>query len=76
MRYWKPEDIFTMACPVCGAEIEFWKDEPLRVCASCKQEVRNPKLDLSCANWCKHSAECLEQDAANAPKAAEKEENS
>jgi hypothetical protein len=24
MRYWKPEDIFTVACPFCRAEIEFW----------------------------------------------------
>ena len=30
MRYWKPEDIFTAPCPHCGAEIEFWKDEPVR----------------------------------------------
>jgi hypothetical protein len=57
MRYWKPEDIFLAACPFCGGE--FWKDEPLRVCPSCRKEVRNPKQDFGCADWCKHAAECL-----------------
>ena len=60
MRYWKPEDIFTVACPHCRAEIEFWKDEPVRLCPGCRKEVRNPKLDQGCAEWCKHAPECLE----------------
>ena len=59
MRYWKPEDICTAACPHCGVEIEFWKDEPLRQCSACHKEVRNPKLDQGCAEWCKHAPECL-----------------
>ena len=70
MRYWKPEDIFTGACPHCGAEIEFWKDEPLRACAACRKEVRNPKLDPGCAEWCRHGSTCLggsAGDASNTP---------
>jgi hypothetical protein len=59
MRYWKPEDIFTVACPFCRAEIEFWKDEPVRRCATCGKEVRNPKVDSGCADWCKHAPDCL-----------------
>jgi len=59
MRYWRPEDIFDVACPRCGAEIEFWKDEPVRVCPSCKAEVSNPRMDVGCAKWCKHADECL-----------------
>jgi hypothetical protein len=59
MRYWKPEDIFIVPCPFCRAEIEFWKDEPIRVCPGCHKEVRNPKQDFGCAEWCKHGAECL-----------------
>ena len=62
MRRWKPEDIFWIACPHCGAEIEFWKDEPQRVCGACKGEVRNPRLDLGCAKWCTHAKECLGRD--------------
>ena len=58
-RYWKPEDIFQVACPLCGEEIEFWKDEPVRICSGCKREVRNPRLDLACAKWCKESDKCL-----------------
>lgn len=59
MRYWRPEDIFTVACPQCHGEIEFWKDEAMRLCRACGVEVRNPRIDLGCADWCKHGAACL-----------------
>jgi hypothetical protein len=58
-RYWKPEDIFDVGCPYCGREIEFWKDEPFRMCRECGREVRNPRLDLACAEWCASAEECL-----------------
>ncbi len=58
MRYWTPDAICLAPCPHCGAEIEFWKDEPARVCGRCGLEVRHPKLDLRCAQWCK--AGCLD----------------
>ena len=58
-RGWKPEDIFYLECPVCGAEIEFWKDEPVRPCTGCKREVRNPRMDLGCAAWCAEADKCL-----------------
>jgi predicted amidophosphoribosyltransferase len=60
MRNWKPEDIFTVACPHCQAEIEFWKDEPVRLCSACRKEVRNPRIDQGCTEWCKHGPQCLE----------------
>ena len=41
--------------------MEFFKDEPSRVCRSCRKKVQNPKLDLGCAKWCKYAAECLGQ---------------
>ena len=59
MRYWLPEDIFTLKCPHCGNEIEFWKDEPFLNCRKCGKEARNPRINLGCAKWCKHAAECL-----------------
>ncbi len=59
LRYWKPEDIFDVPCPFCGIEIEFWKDEPIRHCPECKKEVRNPKIDSGCAEWCKYADDCL-----------------
>ena len=74
MRYWKPEDIFTVACPHCRAEIEFWKDEPVRQCSSCRKEVRNPKVDQGCAEWCKHGSECFESISENPDLAAVKEQ--
>ena len=57
-RYWKPEDIFFAPCPFCSAQIEFWKDEPVRTCSGCQREVRNPRFDLGCADHCKHGREC------------------
>jgi hypothetical protein len=69
MRYWKPEDIFTVPCPACGGEIEFWKDEPLRTCSSCGKEMRNPKVDFGCADWCKHGTNCLGSVSPQTPQA-------
>jgi len=64
MRYWKPEDIFALACPTCGEEVEFWKDEPVRICSGCQTELRNPRIDLGCAKWCQFAAECLGEGPA------------
>ncbi len=69
MRFWRPEDIFEVRCPYCGDDIEFFKDEPALTCRSCHKEVRNPRIDLGCAKWCRYAKECLgqlpqEQDAA------------
>lgn len=58
-RFWKPEDIFEVSCPGCGASIEFWKDEPKLRCPKCKEMTVNPKLDLGCAKWCRYAKECL-----------------
>lgn len=59
MRYWKPDAIFDVVCPKCDFKIEFWKDEPMRICKQCGCEVRNPRIDLGCAKWCKFAKECL-----------------
>lgn len=58
-RFWKPEDIYMVRCPNCNNEIEFWKDDPYHTCADCQKIIRNPKLDVSCAKWCKHARECI-----------------
>lgn len=71
LRYWTPKDIFEVKCESCGREIEFWRDEPMRTCPGCSREVRNPRMDPSCADWCKYAQECLgsagENDATVAP---------
>lgn len=67
LRYWKPEDIFTVPCPYCGGEIEFWKDEPVRRCSSCGRDMLNPKQDFGCAKWCEHATECLEPSPSVRP---------
>lgn len=62
-RFWKPEDVFELSCPHCGGGLEFFKDEPSLPCPACGKEVRNPKIDLGCAKWCKFAEDCLGQMA-------------
>ena len=59
MQYWEFDDIYNINCPFCDHEIEFWKDEPLRLCPSCGEEVRNTQMDLGCAKWCKFAEDCI-----------------
>ena len=58
-RSWKPEDIVYVRCPGCDTELELWKDEPVLPCRGCGQDVRNPALDLGCAEWCGSAEACL-----------------
>jgi len=58
-RHWKPDDIFTMECPKCGAEIEFFKDDTRRRCAWCGHLFYNPKIEMGCAEWCQYADKCV-----------------
>jgi hypothetical protein len=58
-RFWKPKDIFEVSCPECGRAIEFFRDEPVLKCRGCGRIVVNSRLDLGCAEWCKHADQCL-----------------
>ena len=58
-RYWKSEDIFTVECPKCGAEIEFFKDDTRRRCAWCGHLFYNPKIEMGCAEWCQFADKCV-----------------
>lgn len=58
-RYWKPEDIVSVACPACGLEIELFKDEGRRRCPGCGIWVTNPRVAESCASWCSFAEDCL-----------------
>ncbi len=64
-RFWKPEDIFTLECQYCGNEIEFFKDEPFLNCRKCGNEVKNPRIDLGCAKWCKFADQCLGRNSGD-----------
>ncbi|UCD83607.1 MAG: HD domain-containing protein [Deltaproteobacteria bacterium] len=66
-RFWKPGDIFEVACSQCGHQIEFFKDDPIRRCSRCGQRIQNPKLSLGCAQWCEHAQECLGFDPKTVP---------
>jgi hypothetical protein len=57
--FWKPEDIYDVACPVCDAPVEFLKTDPRRPCQSCGHVFRNPRIELGCGQWCTHAEECL-----------------
>lgn len=58
-RNWEPGAIFDAACPRCGHEVEFFKDEASRKCRNCGAKVVNPKMDFGCASYCKFAAQCL-----------------
>jgi Zn ribbon nucleic-acid-binding protein len=58
-RFWKADDIFTVECPKCGAEIEFFKDDTRRRCAWCGHLFYNPKIELGCAEWCQYADKCV-----------------
>ncbi len=58
-RYWKYGDVFESGCPYCGETIEFFKDDPSRLCKACGKRVVNPKMDFGCAAYCKFAEQCL-----------------
>jgi hypothetical protein len=58
-RHWKSGDIFTVECPKCGAEIEFFKDDTRRRCAWCGHLFYNPKIAMGCAEWCQYADKCV-----------------
>jgi hypothetical protein len=60
--FWRPGDIYEIACSECGRELEFFKDDATRRCTGCGKLVRNPKLNLGCAAWCEHAKDCLGYD--------------
>ena len=62
-RFWKTADIYAIACPKCGAAVEFFKDDRSRKCDHCGTRFKNPRLDLGCAQWCKYAKECIDFDA-------------
>ena len=60
--FWRASDVFEIPCAVCGAEVEFFKDDAKRRCRACGNLIRNPRLNLGCAQWCEHAKECLGYD--------------
>ncbi len=67
MRFLKAEDIREERCPACGGIVEFFKDDRSRKCARCGIRFKNPRLDIGCAAWCPHAAECVEYKPAEGP---------
>ena len=59
MRNWTAEDVYDVICPHCQKDLEFCKDEPMRLCPHCGGEVPNPKIDMGCAEWCTFADDCL-----------------
>lgn len=74
-RYWKPDDIYHVACVHCRRMIEFFKDDLRRKCPDCGKYTVNPKNDLGCAEWCKFGPECLAQIGQLRPRSAPADDN-
>lgn len=56
--FWKPDDVYDVACPGCGHPVEFWKDDARRTCG-CGYRFANPKRDLGCLEYCKYAESCM-----------------
>ena len=57
--YWKEDPAFEIPCPKCGADVEVFRDESTARCGKCEHRFTNPKIDLSCAQWCAYAKECV-----------------
>ena len=57
------EIVCNLPCPSCGAEVEFFFDDRVRLCPTCGNKVRkgDPQLlkDFGCADWCQAAEECI-----------------
>ncbi len=73
-RYWKPEDVYEAPCVHCGQPIEFFKIDLRRLCPHCGKYMVNPKNDMSCAAWCKHAAECLDEVGSTSNQPTDKQD--
>jgi HD superfamily phosphohydrolase YqeK/DNA-directed RNA polymerase subunit RPC12/RpoP len=58
-RYWNQAAIYEVACPECGQQVEFFKDETSRKCRHCGHKFVNPKMDFGCAAYCKFADQCI-----------------
>lgn len=72
--FWTPGDIFEIPCAECGFFVEFFKDDAKRRCPRCGHQIRNPKLNVGCAQWCEHAKDCLGFDPKEAVRLTDKEE--
>ena len=44
LRYWKLDDMYEVYCVHCGAQVEFFKDDPRRLCKACgKNDAQSPQ---------------------------------
>jgi len=59
LQYWKPGAIYDAACPRCGREVEFFKDDTARTCPGCGHRFVNPQMDFGCAAYCPFAEQCL-----------------
>lgn len=58
-QYWNQEAIFETPCPECKTIVEFFKDDPSRVCKGCGKRMVNPNMDFGCAAYCQYAEQCL-----------------
>jgi anaerobic ribonucleoside-triphosphate reductase len=59
-QFWKPGDIFTIKCPKCDVDLEFFRDDAKRKCPKCGEQYFNPKIKTDCLEYCKYADQCKE----------------
>ncbi|MBC8234101.1 hypothetical protein H8E77_31525 [bacterium] len=50
-------EVFT--CPNCGAEVEIWTHEHMRICNSCGKTVVREIDTVWCIQWCPYAKDCI-----------------
>ena len=58
-QFWTAQAIYEAACPKCGSNVEFFKDDTTRKCHCCSHRFVNPRLDFGCAAYCAYAEQCL-----------------
>ena len=66
-QFWRPDDVFEVSCGQCGYSVEFFKTDVSRFCPGCGIRIKNPRLNLGCAQWCSYAKECLGFDPGSTP---------
>jgi predicted RNA-binding Zn-ribbon protein involved in translation (DUF1610 family) len=55
--------VLNLSCPSCGAEVEFFFDDTIRLCPECGSKIRksDPQLlkDFGCVDWCEAAERCI-----------------
>ena len=73
------EVVCNLPCPKCGADVEFFFDDKIRICPQCSNKVAKSDIqllkDFGCADWCEAAEKCIGKDLYAEIRKAKKKES-